>query len=158
MNNLRDSLKLSRWLAFSLLIYIYTSCLVQLFLFLPCISCLMIVTSSYFILSRFITSIYSSHISHGNLVLIAYLSKFNAHTQHFYPTFKTKHDSFVLYHFQRKKPQYSTYVIFSSPIPSSLHILIASSFPLLQVILQSLVLRMYPQPHILHYFHNKRAH
>lgn len=155
MNNLRVSLKLSRWLAFSLLIYIYTSCRVQLFLFLPCISCLMIVTSSYFILSRFITSIYSSHTSHSNLVLIAYLNKVNAHTQHFYPTFK--HDNFVLYHFQRKKPQYSTYVIISMAISSPLHILIASSFPLLQVILQSLVLRMYPQPHILHYFH-KRAY
>lgn len=41
---------------------------------------------------------------------------------------------------------------------SSWHIQIVSSFPLLQVLLQLLVLRMYPQLHIFHYFPNKGAH
>lgn len=41
---------------------------------------------------------------------------------------------------------------------SPLHTQSVSSFPLWQVLLQLLVLRMYPQLHFLHYFPNEGAH
>lgn len=43
-------------------------------------------------------------------------------------------------------------------IPSSLNIQIATSFLLLNVLLQLLFLRIYLQLHILNYFHEERAH